>query len=437
MNIVIQALLDAGLLFLCGEMIFSQNKGIKAKDLILLPFQFLLCIVSRMSFSVGSASELIFEKQGFEIAPANNLFLLIFFILLVMLINSVYYKPQNNDFVISGSMAVISIYLGVKVCSVLFLSVCGATGRVLVFGSRMMALMPAVFCVLSSVPKYLREVIRNGGFAAKLVTINVTVVLVTVLTFFRFESTAIIEHTWLCAGILAVLLAVDAVLLAASWRKMQERKNIRMMEQYIPIVEELVSQVRSRQHEFNNRIFAIETAVACANSLEEAKAAVAELKEGVLIDQSSRELLVCDSKVIAGLLYEKSKQAEMAGIKVEIELQGLFRKSVASETDWIEILGIYVDNALEASKAGDTVFIQCYQKDRFLELTVKNPADPLSNTEFMALFHRGYTTKTDKAAHGFGLYNISRIAERRHGKIITRNETIHERNYVVFGVILP
>lgn len=37
-----------------------------------------------------------------------------------------------------------------------------------------------------------------------------------------------------------------------------------MTEQYVPIVEELISQVRARQHEFNNRMMAIETAVSSA-----------------------------------------------------------------------------------------------------------------------------------------------------------------------------
>ena len=44
-----------------------------------------------------------------------------------------------------------------------------------------------------------------------------------------------------------------------------------MIEQYVPIVEELISQVRARQHEFNNRMMAIEAVVTSADTIEEAR----------------------------------------------------------------------------------------------------------------------------------------------------------------------
>lgn len=55
----------------------------------------------------------------------------------------------------------------------------------------------------------------------------------------------------------------------------------------------------------------------------------------------------------------------------------------------------------------------------------------------MGLFRKGFTTKSSREGRGYGLYNILRIAERYHGKIVTRNEAVSEENYVVFGVLLP
>ena len=52
-------------------------------------------------------------------------------------------------------------------------------------------------------------------------------------------------------------------------------------------------------------------------------------------------------------------------------------------------------------------------------------------------FGKGVTTKASRDGHGFGLYNILRMTERYHGKILTRNESILNENYVVFGVRMP
>ena len=238
-------------------------------------------------------------------------------------------------------------------------------------------------------------------------------------------------------GILFLCLLCDGLLLYYNQRRIQEQRRIRMIEQYVPIVEELISQVRARQHEFNNRIMAIESAVSSAATLEEAKESVAALADGISLSSRDRDLLACDSKIIAGMLYGKIKQAELAQINIELEFHGLFKKSAVPETEWIEVIGILFDNALEASTAGDTVYLKTCRKDSGLEFTVWNPAPPLPNTEFMKLFSKGVTTKQDRSSHGFGLYNVLKLAERCHGKILTRNETVGGRNYVVFGILLP
>lgn len=182
---------------------------------------------------------------------------------------------------------------------------------------------------------------------------------------------------------------------------------------------------------------AIEAAVASADTLEEARKEVAGLTGSIGISLNDRELLSCDSKMIAGMLFGKIKQAEAANCHIELSLHGLFKKTVTPETEWIEVIGILLDNAIEASPKGSTIFLSSKKQEGFLELTVSNPAPPLSNTEFMALFGKGVTTKTNRDGHGFGLYNILRMTEQYHGKILTRNESILNENYVVFGILMP
>ena len=164
---------------------------------------------------------------------------------------------------------------------------------------------------------------------------------------------------------------------------------------------------------------------------------VAGLTGSIGISLNDRELLSCDSKMIAGMLFGKIKQAEAANRHIELSLHGLFKKTVTPETEWIEAIGILLDNAIEASPKGSTIFLSSKKQGDFLELTVSNPAPPLSNTEFMALFGKGVTTKASRDGHGFGLYNILRMTERYHGKILTRNESILNENYVVFGILMP
>ena len=283
----------------------------------------------------------------------------------------------------------------------------------------------------------IHQLVQRSDFTVLIVSANIAVLLMAVLSILSFDVDRILSHLWVIIILILAVLLLDSILLFLHQRRTQEQKRIHMIEQYVPIVEELISQVRARQHEFNNRMMAIEAAVASADTLEEARKEVAGLTGSIGISLNDRELLSCDSKMIAGMLFGKIKQAEVANLHIELSLHGLFKKTVTPETEWIEAIGILLDNAIEASPKGSTIFLSSKKQGDFLELTVSNPAPPLSNTEFMALFGKGVTTKASRDGHGFGLYNILRMTERYHGKILTRNESILNENYVVFGILMP
>ena len=379
-----------------------------------------------------------FRSEGFEILPADNIVGLLFLIFAVLLLSSIFFGSKSSGTVFCGTMAAFSIFLFVKcLCAVLF-AVCGATDILLLLGSRIAALCLIVVLEFTPLFGLIHQLVQRSDFTVLIVSANIAVLLMAVLSILSFDVDRILSNLWVIIILILAVLLLDSILLFLHQRRTQEQKRIHMIEQYVPIVEELISQVRARQHEFNNRMMAIEAAVASADTIEEARKEVSRLSQEALESVLMiRELLSCDSKMIAGMLFGKIKQAEAANHHIELSLHGLFKKTVTPETEWIEAIGILLDNAIEASPKGSTIFLSSKKQGDFLELTVSNPAPPLSNTEFMALFGKGVTTKASRDGHGFGLYNILRMTERYHGKILTRNESILNENYVVFGILMP
>lgn len=434
---LIQLGLDAGILTLCCEAIFRPREDVRIKDFFIFPIFVIIFIVTRVDFTFSAKMTASFPGDGFEILPVDNIVVLLFLIFAVLLLSSVFFESKSSGTVFCGTMAAFSIFLFVKcLCAILF-SVCGATDTPLLLGSRIAALCLVIILGFTPFFGLLHQLIQRSDFTVLIVSANIAVLLMAVLSILSFDVNRIIAHLWVIIILMLAVLLLDSVLLFLHQRRTQEQKRIHMIEQYVPIVEELISQVRARQHEFHNRLMAIEAAVASADTLEEAKKEVTVLAGSIGISPNDRELLSCDSKMIAGMLFGKIKQAEAANLHIELSLHGLFKKTVTSETEWIEAIGILLDNAIEASPKGTTIFLSSKQQGNFLELTVSNPAPPLSNTEFMALFGKGVTTKMNRDGHGFGLYNILRMTERCHGKILTRNESILDENYVVFGVLMP
>ncbi|MFR9233197.1 MAG: hypothetical protein ACLVLH_09400 [Eisenbergiella massiliensis] len=273
-------------------------------------------------------------------------------------------------------MAVFSLYLLVRCVCVTVLAAFGAWGGWLLFGGRVLTLL--LVSLLFCTPFYgvLQQLVLTGGIAVWIVSSDIAVLLMVELTVVSFQAERFLSYSGLLTVLVLAVLLFNSILLFFHRRRLQEQKRIHMIEQYVPIVEELISQVRARQHEFNNRMLAIEAAVASAGTLEEAQREVAALTGGIVINSNDRELLSCDSKVIAGMLFGKIKQAEAAGIHMELQLHGLFKKSAVPETEWIEAIGILLDNAIEASPKGSTVYIAVRKKGTYLELLVSNPPRP-------------------------------------------------------------
>ncbi len=163
---------------------------------------------------------------------------------------------------------------------------------------------------------------------------------------------------WLPVTVGAVgLLAVgDVIAMLLRQHRVQARRRTALLEQYLPLVEELIEQVRARQHDFNNQMMAVAAAVSAARDLQDAQEAVTSLLQNVRLDGADKELLKCDSKVISGLLFGKMKQAELKQVRVEVTIAGAFLRRVLSEADWVEVIAILLDNAIEAAAPGDVVY---------------------------------------------------------------------------------
>lgn len=434
---VLQLCLDAAALSLCCEAVFRERQAVKKQDLLLFPILFLLCTFERLDFVAGQQINTHFISIGFEIVPADDIFLLLLLIASVLLLSGILLKVQNPRYIFCGTMAVFSIYLLSRFVSILLFTILRATDTVMLLGSRAATIFLIAAFIITPVFHYIRKLLQSGYFLVQLAVFNIVLLFATALVVFSFDVSRLFAHLEVFAVLLLAVLFMDSILLYLNQRNEQERKRVQMMEEYIPIIEELISQVRARQHEFNNRLLAIQAAVESADTLEQVKNDVAALSQGVTFTPNDRELLSCDSKIIAGMLFGKMKQAELEGIQIEVELHGLFKKTTTAETEWIEVIAILLDNAIEAAQKGDAIFLKSRQQGNYLELTVSNPFPAMSNTEFMALFQKGVTTKEDRDTHGFGLYNVLHLVEQRHGKVISRNQEIDSKNHVVFGVLLP
>lgn len=426
-EILIQSALDGLLLSLCGFGLLGRERG---KLDILLPFLlFVVCLLTRIEFGYSD------DVLSYAVLPVHTAVPFMFLFLAVLLINSLWFH-KGEGHVFFGTVAIFALYLLLReLCLVSFYLLGLEEMAWFVYVSRVLSLLILLSLLAVGALRWFKEKLTDGDVPVRILVSNTAILLLLVLVIFQFDLSLMFRWLPVTAGVLVLLVLGDGVTILIEVHRIQSQRRTQLVEQYLPLVEELIEQVRARQHEYSNQMMAFSAALTTANDLEEARTNVASLLHNTKLAGVDRELLKCDSKVIGGMLYGKVKQAELKHIQINVTIAGAFLHRSLPEADWVEIIGILIDNAIEASTSGDVIYTRAIEENNNILFTVSNPHNPLSNVEFVQMFRRGWTTKVT-GVHGYGLFNVRNAVDRCGGKIIARNEAIEGAQYITVGVLI-
>lgn len=427
-EIVIQSILDGLFLALCCLGLLGRAKG--NVDYV-LPLLFSgVCLLARLGLGQSYA------EISFLVLPVNNIITFLFLFLAVLILDSLWFhKCEGHTFF--GTVAAFGLFLLLREISLVVLSLCSVTEPIwYLYVGRVLSILLWLVMGSTGAFRWLAEKLDDGDIIIRIVSSNTVLLLLLILAIFQFNLPSMLQQLPVMLGTLGLLVLGDGIALFMEQSRAQSRRKTALLEQYLPLVEELIEQVRARQHDFNNQMMAVSAAISAANDLQEAQESVSSLLQNVRLDGADRELLKCDSKVISGMLFGKIKQAELKQVRIETTIAGAFLHRALSEADWVEVIAILLDNAIEAASSGDTLYVKAMDESGGFRFAVSNPHSPLSNTEFMQMFRRGWSTKQE-SGHGYGLHNVSQIVERHSGKIITGNERLAEMSYITIGILLP
>ena len=425
--ILIQSTLDGLLFSLCSIGLLGRSRGKLDR---LLPFLFAgVCLFARLELGDNDTD------MAYAVLPVTRMFMFFFLFLVMLLLNSLWFQKREGH-TFFGTVAAFALYLLLRESCLLLLALCGVREPVwYLYVGRVLPLLLWLALWSMGVFRWLRDKLADGDLIICIVCSNTALLLLLLLTLFQFDLSAMLRYLPVAAGALGLLVLCDGIAILLRQNREQTFRRIRMLEQYLPLAEELIEQVRARQHDYNNQMMAVAAAISTAHDLSEAQEAVTSLLQHVRLDGADKELLKCDSKVISGLLFGKIKQAELKRVRVEVTIAGAFLRNALAEADWVELIAILLDNAIEAAAPGDVLFARVIEKVDGLQFSVLNPHKALSNVEFIQMFRRGWSTKRE-TGHGYGLYNVRQIVERHGGKIITANEQINGMHYISIGVLV-
>lgn len=244
--------------------------------------------------------------------------------------------------------------------------------------------------------------------------------------------------------LMSLLMLVVVIWGLVDWRRnyiliQQKETELKLYQLYIQPLEELVKEIRAKQHEFDNHINAILNMHLTVDNYEELVARQSEYITETAKDDESRmylPLLKISDKVLAGFLYSKIVRAP-SYVKTEVEVKNLEIISGISEHHLIEIVGTLVDNAYEAcTEELNRVILELDSEYDKMIFVVKNRMRNVKLEDIGKFFEKGYSTKSDDGKRGLGLYNAKILTERYGGEITVSTDFIDKRNYICLKVVV-
>lgn len=221
--------------------------------------------------------------------------------------------------------------------------------------------------------------------------------------------------------------------------KKNKAKELKLYELYNKTFEEAITAIRMRQHEFDNHINAIKCLQYTIDDPNDLLNAQNEYCEKILSENSFNRLLKLHTEpIITGFLYSKLLNAKKQGIIVLHEVQEIEIKNRIDVSTLVEIVGIFIDNAIEAllSEKNDNrmLIVKILQLDsEKICIEVANSSRQYLNSEIERFCVYGYSTKGEN--RGIGLSRVKEISKRIKGDFLIENIKYDGINYLSFKII--
>ena len=243
------------------------------------------------------------------------------------------------------------------------------------------------------------------------------------------------EYIFLVIAILVICI------ITASWQsyKMKAKEKeleLQAYKLYENSYNTLISEIRLKQHEFNNHINAIYSQHLVCKTYEELVSRQKEYCANILYDNRYEKLLRAGNSMLIGFLYAKFVEAESKNITVEYHIKCMEMQTKLPIYKIVELIGNLLNNAIDAleGKEEKKLYFSIVEESDYFNIEVRNINETLSIEQISKMFHKGYSSKGEN--RGLGLYSIRKMGREYGFEVICKNTIIEDKNWISFSIEL-
>ncbi|QFP79517.1 GHKL domain-containing protein [Latilactobacillus graminis] len=193
-----------------------------------------------------------------------------------------------------------------------------------------------------------------------------------------------------------------------------ERKNRQHLMIYVEQLERNFHEVRKFRHDIANALLALEIIVneqANASLSQNFRDLLAHYNFDTIQNKVLGRFQDINNDYLKGIIFSKYIEAQNYQVNFNLEVQPNLFQVNKQYFDEFRILGILLDNAIDAAKDSQnkTMTVSLFEQNNKIVYRIKNAiSEPI---EFGKLYRSGYSTKGNQ--HGIGLTTVKEIVDGR------------------------
>lgn len=287
--------------------------------------------------------------------------------------------------------------------------------------------------------------ILTGGFPLKFLVLNTYLGIILKTLFYKIHMTDIYEFANLLFASLFLMLSVNICIFYYENQLKEKQKALLVYEKNKPLLETLIGDIRSSQHEYTNRLQSIAALVNVCQDYDSLRESLLKYTKKYNTVHKCYPLLALNMPLVASTLYNLTTMAEKKDITILYDIPSPELKCRVSEHIIVDFLHILTQNAIEATSPGGYIYITLENQEEVFYFEVQNPVDHyILHDEFKLFFQKGYSTKTNEShpkpefamPHGYGLSELLSQVNKLGG-MVSADCIFHEdKNWAFFSLTL-
>lgn len=285
--------------------------------------------------------------------------------------------------------------------------------------------------------------VKEQSVESRLLIIYVILAIVAITSLFMLKQRFILlggiytDAYMICCFFLVVAIFFIVINMNTAKKLSQKQLELEINNKYMKTYEDLILEIRRKQHDYKNQLSALYSMHLVAKDDEQLAKLHKEYGEELEERDSFDSILYqCDNPVLCGYVYSKCMKAYREGVNIEPALSWSEGESTVPQHKIIEMLGILLDNAVEYLKEADLtdkqVKLNVSKEQSKLTVEVCNTSLYQSFQDIDSMFKLGYSTKGE--GRGIGLASLKTIVKEYNGKLSVENEELDDINWLKIKV---